>query len=105
MDFMIYNLIGYFKFHGLFGTLDCVIRNLVWYFRQSPISRPWFAIKTWIHLHWHARAMAIVLENHCRASGQMDHVKGDPGHMQMSTAVRSNLTVQRTTVLPKWKWR
>jgi len=85
------------------------LTTLYWLWRFSSFAEPWFALKTFIHLHWHARATAIALDNYCRASGQMDHVstmvKGEPGYMQMPTATRSKLTVEAHSTLPRWKWR
>ncbi len=82
------------------GYLD----RLYWSWRLSTFSKPWFIFKTWIHLHWHAKQTAVCLDNYCKASGQMDHVKGEPGMMQMPTTTRLALSSQAHSVLPKWKW-
>jgi hypothetical protein len=81
------------------------LKTLYWLWRISLFAEPWFALKTFIHLHWHARATAIALDNYCKASGQMDHIKGELDYMKMPLSTRSQLTIEAHSILPRWKWR
>ena len=70
----------------------------------------WWPIKTFIHIHLHARETAIVLDDCMLALGQMNHPgKGskETDVMMMPIDVRSSL-IRRAlwSALPNgWKWR
>lgn len=88
------------------GALDRWCRRLYWVWRLSPLSRPYYATKTFLFLQWNARKTAIILDDTMRAMGQMHHSRGEPGLMTMPTEVRGKF-IQRACWdgLPNWKWR
>jgi hypothetical protein len=83
------------------------LHRLYWRWRLSPLSRPYYAIKTFLHLHWHAKETAVVLDDCMRAMGQMHYAKGEPGMRTMPNETVSKLVHRGYwEALPNgWKWR
>lgn len=100
------------------------IKRWYWAWRFSPISRLYYAIKTFIYIQWNAKKIALVLDDCVRAMGQMNHpssYKGtckkcgekqmiespDKDCMTMKVLVRSDLinTACWHTLPCNWKWR
>jgi hypothetical protein len=99
------------------------IKNIYWWWRFSWLSKPWFAIKTFIYIQWHAKKIAVNLDECMIALGQMDHTSrckstckkcGDkqltenPNSdcMIMKTDKRADLIYQGYNALPiGWRWR
>lgn len=73
--------------------------------RFSPVSYPWFAVKTWMFLHLKARETARHLDDCMRAMGQMNHSRHHPDEMLMKIKVRGELINRSWQTLPTWKWR
>jgi hypothetical protein len=81
--------------------------HIYWYWwRYAVISKPWYAIKTFIYIHMHARANAIALDNCMRALGQMKEDREDRSVNLMTASIRNDLLRQGYRHLPNgWKWR
>lgn len=66
----------------------------------------WIKIKTFFFLQWHAREIALHLDDCLRAMGQMSHLKtGERDVMLMSVKIRADLGYRQFKTLPQWKWR
>lgn len=83
------------------------LHRLYWRWRFSTLSRPYYAIKTFLHLHWRAKETAVVLDDCMRAMGQMHYAKGEPGMRTMPNETVSKLVHRGYwEALPNgWKWR
>lgn len=85
-----------------FRKLSCL---LYWSWRLSRWSDPWYAARTFLHVHLHARRTAVQLDECMRALGQMRHLP-ENGKMEMSVEARSKLIRDGYGALPSgWKWR
>jgi hypothetical protein len=81
------------------------LNKVYWVWRLSPISYPWFALKTWLFLLLNARKTATHLDDCMRAMGLMNHTREEPGMMTMKTQLRGELINRSWQTLPTWKWR
>lgn len=82
--------------------------DLYWRWRLSSLSKPWYALKTFLFLHLNARATATHLDDCMRAFGQMDHPHQgckDTDTMNMSVSIRQDLVYRSWKTLPTWRWR
>lgn len=86
--------------------------NLYWMWRLSIPGRIWSYIQSIFFIHWHARAIAIHLDDCLRAMGQMNHPANTKeedgkykGMMLMPISTRSELIQRSWKTLPHRKFR
>jgi hypothetical protein len=77
-----------------------------WIWRLSFFSKPWFWLKTFIHLHWHAKQIAIALDDCTKGLAQMKLSPDNQNVRVMSSETNSRLAAEGYKALPDgWKWR